>query len=173
MALNSIQQIFELIQKSNNILITFKKNGGGDAMASSLALSFIIKKLSKENTKIVCDNFELSDKFSFLPQAEKIKPALANLKQSVISLDISKNKVSDLKYNVTSNKLNIFLTPDQKPIKIDDLKIHSASFKYDLIFVLDTPDLESLGSIYEQNTEFFFQTPIINIDHLATHPPFL
>jgi len=40
-------------------------------------------------------------------------------------------------------------------------------FPYDLIFVLDTEDLESLGELYNRNADFFYHTPLINIDH---HP---
>ncbi|PIR95191.1 hypothetical protein COT95_00030 [Candidatus Falkowbacteria bacterium CG10_big_fil_rev_8_21_14_0_10_37_6] len=35
------------------------------------------------------------------------------------------------------------------------------------MIIVSTPDLESLGDIYHENTEFFFSVPMINIDH---HP---
>ena len=58
----------------------------------------------------------------------------------------------------------------------DDVRVHlyfedgirfirRAKDKYDLIITVDSPDLESLGKLFEENTDFFYNTPIINIDH--------
>ncbi|MDP2766941.1 MAG: DHH family phosphoesterase, partial [Candidatus Methanoperedens sp.] len=54
----------------------------------------------------------------------------------------------------------------------DDISSRSSGFKYDLIIALDTADLESLGQIYDNDTEFFYKTPIINIDHHSENEEF-
>ena len=41
-----------------------------------------------------------------------------------------------------------------------------------MIIVLDTPDLESLGKVYDNDTEFFYKIPIINIDHHSNNEEF-
>jgi phosphoesterase RecJ-like protein len=38
--------------------------------------------------------------------------------------------------------------------------------------VLDSPDLERLGKIYEKNPDLFFEVPIINIDHRSDNDNF-
>lgn len=38
--------------------------------------------------------------------------------------------------------------------------------------MVDTPDLELLGRIYDNDTEFFYQVPIINIDHHSGNEEF-
>jgi phosphoesterase RecJ-like protein len=170
MALTLTQQIFELIKRSHNILITFPKEWSGDALASSLALSLIFKKLGKK-TDIVCDQFTPPPKYSFLPHIEKIKPTIQNLRKLIVSFDIDKNKIHELNYNITDNKLNIFIS-SEKEINHDKITTSLSPFKYDLIFTLDATDLESLNQVYFQNIEFFYHTPIINIDHKAENENF-
>ncbi|MBU2235825.1 hypothetical protein KKA01_02060, partial [Patescibacteria group bacterium] len=46
-----------------------------------------------------------------------------------------------------------------------DVSFSSSDYEYDLIFVLDAPDLDALGKLYEDNMEFFYHTPIVDIDH--------
>lgn len=165
MALDLNQQLFETIQKSNHILIAFRKNWSGDAVASSLALHNILQKLNKPIIDIVCDNFVISKNFAFLPKIEIIKSKINNLRNFIISLDITDNEISNLNYEINKNKLNIFISPEYKNINPNNLSTSFSDFKYDLNIILDSPDLESLGDIYNQNTEYFYTTPLINIDH--------
>lgn len=167
MALELNQQIFENIQKSANILIAFRKDWNGDSLSSSLALSLILKKLGKANINLVCDGFDLPKNMNFLPQASEVKSSLDDLKKFIIRLDLAKNKISDFSYNIDDDNLNIYITPKDSAFAKENIQTISDSFKYDLIFVVNSPDLESLGGVYSKNADFFYQTPIINIDH---HP---
>ena len=64
--LSQEQQIFEQINKSNNILITFKKTWDGDAVASALAFYLLLKKLDKK-VEIAAEKFEPGNIYHFLP----------------------------------------------------------------------------------------------------------
>jgi phosphoesterase RecJ-like protein len=164
MSLSTFEQIKETIQKSNRILIAFKKNPNGDTIASALALYFILRKMGKI-ADIVSDGFVLPKNFEFLPEAKKINPILANLKKITVSFDLENNKINDFSYDIKDNKLNIFITPESSLFDARKVTTSSSDFKYDLIITVDTYDLESLGKVFDQNTEFFFNLPIINIDH--------
>jgi len=50
-------------------------------------------------------------------------------------------------------------------LKEDNISIESSKFKYDLIIVIGTGDLENLGTIYDENSELFYEAPVVNIDH--------
>ena len=165
------QQIFEQIKKASNILITFKKTWTGDAVASALALFLFLRKLEK-NVEVVAEKFGPSRLYSFLPGYTEIKFALENLRKFIISLDISNTKVSQIKYQKEDNKLNFIISPKDGWFTEEDIDSGTGGFKYDLIIVVDTPDLESLGRIYDNDTEFFYQTPIINVDHGSTNESF-
>ena len=164
MPLSTEQQIYNCINKANKILICFKENFEIDSLASALALGYCLKKLDKQVT-VACSNFELTSNLGFLPLTNEIKDDLLLFKNLVVSLDVSETQLKELSYHVKDNKLKIFITPKNGSFTSDQVKFENSNFKYDLIFVVDTLDLESLGKIYEKNTEFFYGIPIINIDH--------
>jgi phosphoesterase RecJ-like protein len=165
------QQIFEQIKKAENILITFRKTWNGDSVASALAMYLFLKKLDKQ-VDIVAEKFDQSNLYSFLPSYSEIKNSVENLRQFIISLDITNTKVNQIKYKVEDNTLNFIISPKDGFFDHDDISSRSSGFKYDLIIVLDTPDLEFLGKIYDNDTEFFYSTPIINIDHHGSNEEF-
>lgn len=165
------QQIFEQIKKASHILITFKKNWNGDAVASALALFLFLKKLDK-NVDIAAEQFSLDKLYSFLPGFADIKHSLDNLRKFIITLDTTNTKVSQIKYKQEENKLNFIVSPQNGFFTSADISSGASGFKYDLIIVAGTSDLESLGKIYDNDNEFFYQTPIINLDHSAANEAF-
>ncbi|MCK4554424.1 hypothetical protein KAU19_05720 [Candidatus Parcubacteria bacterium] len=165
------QQIFEQINKADNILITFRKTWNGDSVASALAIFLFLKKLDK-NADIAAEKFDNGRIFSFLPSFNKIKDHTENLRKFIISLDITNTKVNQIKYKMEDNTLNFIISPHDGFFTHEDISSRASGFKYDLIIALDTPDLESLGKIYDNDTEFFYKIPIINIDHHSDNEEF-
>ena len=172
MALNLTQQIFETMQKSSHPLIAFRKDWSGDAVATSLALRSVLKKLGKPVVDIASDGFAVPKKFTFLPEVGAIKPTINNLRKLIISLDVAQNRIGDLHYEMQGNKLNIFVAPEEKNIDAKNISTALSDYRYDLALILDTPDLESLGDVYHQNSDFFYRTPVVNIDHSPTNENF-
>lgn len=162
--LNIDQQIFEQIKKANSILICFNKNWNGDAAASALAVYLFLKKLDKK-IEVAADRPMSKPPLNFLPGLDAVADKLEGLRQFIVSLDIANTKVSRVKYKVEGDKLNFFITPETGFFKERDVSTKSGDFKYDLIISIDSPDLESLGNIYESNSDLFYQVPVINIDH--------
>lgn len=162
------QQIFQTIDQAKKILIVFDRTWSGDAVASALALSLWLKKNNKE-VDIAAEKPSTSSIYSFLPGFSTIKTSLENLRKFIISLNISSAKVNQIEYQVDEAKLDFIISPKDGFFTNEDISSHSSGFKYDLIISLSTPDLESLGLIYDQDTEFFFNTTIINIDHKASN----
>lgn len=170
--LNQEQQIFEQIKKAKNILITFNKTWNGDALASALAMYLLAKKFEK-NVDIIADKFlENNHLFSFLPAYEKIKTSLINDNKFIITLNTAQAKVGQIKYETKETALEFIISPKEGFFTPDDVSASASNFKYDLIIIFDTPDLEAIGGIYDDNAEFFYKVPIINIDHHATNEQF-
>lgn len=163
MALTEIQQIFELIKKSRSILITIKKDWTGDAIASALALAKTLKKIDKR-IDIVCQDFKTTNNISFLG-TDDINDKIEGLQKFVISIDTSKTKVGEFYYDNESDKLNIYISPKNGQFKPEDVSAKIANYEYDLIFVINSSDLESLGEIYNKHGEFFYSIPKINLDN--------
>ncbi len=158
------KQIFDQVAKSKNILIATSQNPSVDAIAASLALKIILEQQNKK-VKVVSQDYTLLPQHSFLPKSKDIHSDLSTLKQFVISLDLGQTKVEELSYDIKEDKLNIYIKPKTGFFKNEDLSTSDDNYEYDLIFTIDAPELEALGSIYDSNTEFFYKIPIINIDH--------
>lgn len=164
MALELNRQIEEAIKRSRHILLTFRPTTAGDGLSSALALGEVLQNLGKQ-VEIASDGYVPPLVFSFLPNLKTVKPALSPLQKFIIKVDISKNKLESLSYDVKNDELFIYVTPRAGLINKEDIKTASTDLKFDLIFILGSPDLESLGKIYDNNTELFYRTPTINIDN--------
>lgn len=167
MELTPKQQTIELIRASQKILVLGHVNPDGDALGSMLALMLVLKKLGKDVTAVA--NETLPENLQFLPARDQLAPSFSGTKDFIIAINTSKVKVDKLAYKnlPEENKLNVVITPVSGTFKPEDVTFSFGAFKYDLIIVLDSPDFERLGAIYDANTELFYETTVVNIDH---HP---
>lgn len=171
MALNQIQQIYETIERSERPLIVGRRSWDPDTIVSGLGFLKLMQKLEKP-AHFVCEDFDGHDKLNFLPHLEHIKSNMDNLNKFIIKLDTSKIKLQDITYDQKGNNLEIYLAPQAGVWSERDIKTQATDYKYDLIIAIDSPDLESLGKVYEDNADFFYKTPIINIDSNAANEHF-
>jgi bifunctional oligoribonuclease and PAP phosphatase NrnA len=169
--LSAHQQIFEQIKKAKNILITFSADWNGDNLGSALAFYLFLKKIGKK-VEIISSKAEDGSVaeargkiFSFLPGFAEIKRIVRELNKFVISLNLTNAKIKGVKYRLEASEAKFIITPLSGNFSAEDIKVETESSKYDLIIILDTPDMESLGRLFAENTQFFYATPIINIDH--------
>jgi phosphoesterase RecJ-like protein len=176
--LDKNQQIINQIKKANKILITGYISWNEEVLLSSLSMKLILEKIGKK-CDIVLENDD--DKnylkppleiFSIFKGFDKIKKSLDNLSDFIISLNLENSQIEKVKYKISEKNLNFYITPSNGYFSQSDVKTKNSPFKYDLIIVLGTPDLDSLGQIYEKATDFFFKTPIINIDNHAANEEF-
>lgn len=170
MALTPKQQIFEMIKKSESPLILIPQNPEGDAIASALALFLVLKKI-KKNPQVACST-ALAEKFLFLPEQKSIIHNISNDCLYTLSLNVGENNITQLSYEQLGAFLNIYFSTKANSIKEKSLTLEPIKFSYDLIIILGSPDLESLGRLYFENTDIFFKTPTINIDHHASNEYF-
>ena len=159
------QQIFDSVNKAKRILVALSQNANGDGLGAGLALFEFLKKLEKE-PELVSTVGDLGP-YRFLPGIENLKTEVSVFQSFVISVTKTNAQLSELSYEERDDRVDIFLKPSAGKFSPQDVTFRTAKFPYDLIIVLDTPALEHLGVLYERNTDFFFETPIINLDH---HP---
>lgn len=166
MLLNESEQIKKLLEDKKNVLLVFRKDGQGDLIASSAALALFLEKLGKR-VDIVSEDFVLPKSLNFLKKAETARGNFSHLQKFIITVDTKKSGVHELSYDLRDEKLRIFVTPKHGFLTREDVRTAQSDFRYDIIFVLGTEDFEALGSVYDNNTELFFNKPVINIDY---HP---
>ena len=167
-----LQQIAERLQGSERPLIVFPYVAGGkesaDAVGSALALFGYLKKMGK-HPEIVAHGFSPEGRLAFLPDIAQIQPALAHPSNYTLRIKTGQAKIKDLNYANTADGLEIYLTPEQGTLEPHDIELKAGAYPYDTIVTLDAPDLPALGKLFEEHSELFYGTPIINIDHHASN----
>jgi nanoRNase/pAp phosphatase (c-di-AMP/oligoRNAs hydrolase) len=172
MSLDNAQQFENILKTAKHALIFMPQNFGGDALGSAWAMYFFLKKNGSEATVVVPgDNYQ-SDRFSFLQKPEDVIESLAGARDFVLAFNTEHNKITNVRTDRSGEELRIFITPEKGSIDPRDFSFIPAKFKYDTVIVLGSPDKESLGKIYEENPDIFYEVPVINIDHHAENDSF-
>ncbi|PIR73195.1 MAG: hypothetical protein COU40_03830 [Candidatus Moranbacteria bacterium CG10_big_fil_rev_8_21_14_0_10_35_21] len=170
MSLDSQEQLKKFLEKSQEVLILIPENPSGDAIGSAWALYFFLEKIKLVPTIAFANH--LSSKFDFLPKPERILTEISGARDFVLSFDTTRNNITNLRSETKEGHFNIYLTPEKGSIDPRDFSFILAKFKYNLVIVLDSPDLEKLGKIYESNSDLFFEVPVVNIDYRSNNENF-
>jgi len=158
------QQVIEQIKQAKTVLIAIHENPDGDALGSGLALSKILEKLGKK-VIIVCSD-DPNSVFKFLPRISRIKKDIERSNEFSILIPKNDLEIGKLGYKTTDSTLQIVLKLNSGKVDPSQIKFSASGVEFDLIIVLDTPNIERLGKL-SQPTDLFFDNPIVNIDH---HP---
>ncbi|MEK7546397.1 MAG: hypothetical protein AAB554_04995, partial [Patescibacteria group bacterium] len=78
-------------------------------------------------------------------------------------------RIGELSYEAKDGFLHIYLTPKNGSLDASQVKTGTTDYRHDAIITIDTPDAASLGGIRDVAADFFFRTPIVNIDHSAAN----
>jgi bifunctional oligoribonuclease and PAP phosphatase NrnA len=170
MTLTPTEQFKKFLENSKEILIIVPENPSADTIGGAWALYYLLEKRKIVPTIAFSDN--LDPKFNFLPRPERLVNEISGARDFVLSFDVNRNKITKIRHEETESKFNIYLTPERGSIDPRDFSFILAKFKYDLLIVLGSPDLESIGPIYTSNTDLFFEVPIVNIDHKSNNDSF-
>lgn len=171
MALKEIQQILETLKRHNRPLICVPAGVGADGYASALGLARVLRKLEKQPVIVAVDG-KISKQLQYLEGHDDIRSNLQNLRRFVIELDATKTEVEELSYEMKDGKLLVHLSPKKGFWNDKDVRLSSTDYRYDLIITVGAQDLEACGHLFENDPEFFYSTPIINIDHSAANEHF-
>ncbi|MDD5397429.1 MAG: DHH family phosphoesterase, partial [Candidatus Moranbacteria bacterium] len=109
---------------------------------------------------------------TFLNKPEELMDSLAGARDFVLAFNTEFNKITNVRTERVEQELRIFITPEKGSIDPRDFSFIPAKFKYDLVIVLGSPDKESLGKVYEENPDIFYEVPVVNIDHHSENDNF-
>lgn len=166
------QQIFESVNHATRILIPLPNSPGGDTLGAALATYEFLKKLNKEPLLVM--EGEIAEKYRFLPNTGVIQGKLEQSRGFVISVRTEKTPLDELSYHLdeAAGRVNIYLKPKEGNYEAADVSFKSDKFPYDLILILGLSSLDLLGKLYDENTDLFFETPIVNIDNHSNNEHF-
>jgi nanoRNase/pAp phosphatase (c-di-AMP/oligoRNAs hydrolase) len=157
-------KIKEHIEKAKSIIIATHKNPSMDSLGSSLSLYLGLLGIGKTVTVVCAD--PVTVEYSNLVGANKLETKMGGKRNFVISLDYLEGSIEKVSYNIEGNKFNLVIEPRPGFEDFSEEKVHysHAGGFADCIITIDTPKLEDLGSVYEENKDIFGEKPIINID---------
>lgn len=165
------QQIYELVQNHSSVLLCLPEHPNTDAIASGLALLHVMEKMGKR-ARVVSSGFQLPQNHGFLPKSDEIFDDIPSLRQFVISVDVSRTSVESLSYDISDEKLQIYLAPKDGYFRQKDVTTSDGDYAFDLIITIDVQDMDQLGKVYDMNADFFLHTPLIAIDNDASSQDF-
>jgi len=172
MALEPIQQLEKILGQAKNVLIFLPQNPNGDAIGAGWAFYFFLKKKGIEPTLAFVDEVENFKKFQFLRQPKNITNKISGARDFMLSFNTKYNKIMGVRSETEGEEFKIYITPEHGSIDPRDFSFIPAKFKFDFVAVLGSPDKESLGKLYEENPDMFYEVPIVNIDHHSTNDNF-
>lgn len=172
MALEPIQQLEKLLLGAKNVLIFLPQNPDGDAIGAGWALYFFLRKKSIDSTIAFVDSAENTRKFQFLPTPENITGNISGARDFVLIFNTKYNNIINVRSEKNEDELKIYITPERGAISPRDFSFVPTKYKYDLVAVLGSPDKESLGKIYTDNPDIFYEIPIANIDNHSNNENF-
>lgn len=172
MALEPIDTFKEILQKTKKPLVVLPQHPNGDTIASAWAISVYLEKKGIISTVAVSDPYDKKSRFGFLPSPTNIISSLTGSKNFVLIFDTSNNPISNVRTERRDNELRITLTPEKNSIDPRDFSFVPAELKYDLIIALGCAEKESIGKLYEESADIFYEIPIVNIDCQSTNDGF-
>lgn len=167
---NTLARIQEIATKCRSAVIVVPTSPSIDAIASSTSLYLALSKMGK-TVSITCSQKVQSD----LVASDKIQNVIgAGGDSLMISFPYSDGSIDKVDYNIQGQSFNLIVTP--RP-GFQKLNPNQVNFSYiggliDVIFVIDAPTLNSLGTIYTDNQNQFNGKDIINIDRHLTNAYF-
>jgi len=163
--LSKEEQLIQLLESHKQILLLTKDEISGDLFGSLLAWGFFIGKRSKKTPALLLPRYkELKQLYHFLPDYEKTIEKVGGARDFILSFNTKRNDIRNVRWEKKNGNLNIYITPQKGSIDPRDFSFIPAKFHYDSVFVLGTEDFSKLGKTYEENSELFFELPIINVD---------
>lgn len=171
MALPELQQAASLIQRAGRILLLVPDKPSADAFASMLALYLALAARGQAKVDAVSPA-HVPRPLQFLPASSQIQMR-PQLKPDVV-LDIASSQaIEEVHQEQLQGGVRLHITfAEGAQLTKEQLETFIRPLPYDLAIIFGAADLEELGATFSNHTDFFYNTPIINIDHRATNEHF-
>ncbi len=167
MSLSPHQQFEKLLETSQHILILLPSDPQGDTLAAAWALALHLEGHQHSVTVAADGLFSAEKRYEFLAEPKQLKETLTGARDFVLSFNTKYNKIITTRTEEEGDEYRIYITPEHGSIDPRDFSFIPAKFKFDLVIVIGAPDKESLGKLYEDNADLFYEMPVVNIDN---HP---
>lgn len=155
-----------IIEKAGRVLITLPFSGSPDHLAATELLLLHMRRLEKEIT--LSPTAPLPQELAVLPFAA-LKRSLAPSRDLAITLDTDSYPINELRYEKENGMLVVIITPKERAIPPEAVKVKEAGPKTDAIITVGLNTLSDLGDFFEKNPRLFFETPIVALGISESH----
>lgn len=162
------EQFIAHVKRAERPLIVLRETPHPDDFASAFGVAAVLHKLGKQ-VDILSAGMGMPKNLAFLAADNEVRTDLPNIRSLTVQVNLSSAKVDELSYNVEGDELRIHVTPKHGSWSSEDVRISTTGYRYDLIIMLGVPDVTSLGAVATDYADFFFNTPIINLDHAGAN----
>ncbi len=166
----TLSRIVEVLNRANSGVILIPQNPTADTVAAATALYLGLNKINK-NVSLACQgkvDYELT-------AADKIQNTISVGGDSLmISFPYKEGSIDKVDYNIQGDYFNLIITPQPGHQKLDpdQVKYSYTGGNVDFFIIIDSPTLNNLGEIYQENQMLFTGKDIINIDRHLTNSYF-
>ncbi len=171
MSIPETQQALSVITRSSSIALFVPEKPSIDAFSSMMALSLALTA-NTEKTIYSISPVHVPSELQFLPGSSQVemKPHL----QPTLVIDIAGvSAIANIEQIPTKNGLKIHLElPANTDMSADMVETHVRQLPYDCAILFGASDLADLGPMFTDFADFFYNIPIINIDHKPTNEYF-
>ncbi len=171
MSLPEIQQASSVINKASSLLVIVPEKPSSDAFASMVALYVSLLENYEGDIDAVSPS-HVPRHLQFLPGSSQV--AMQPKIEPQVVLDIAgPSKIVNIRQEQLTGGVRLHVAFEKSTeILKENIETHVRALPYDAIIVLGATDLEELGDVFTDNADFFYNTPIINIDHKASNEHF-
>ncbi len=168
------QQLDKLINKSTHVLLLLPTRPSADVYCAALAIAHHCDARTIRTTIAFSDPYEETTQLHFLsvPHTTTIRHSISGTRDLILSFKTAYNKILDVHTEQTDDAFLIRITPEKGMIDSRDFSFMPAQFPYDLLITLGAVDKESMGTLYEEVPDIFYEIPIINIDNNSNNEQF-
>lgn len=161
MEISPKDQAAAFIRRAHKILCVTQDKARGDGICSLLAAQMLLSRLGKEVFVVAPQG--IAQTFKFLPGSGDTQTDLGDNGDFVISISTKDIEVERVKYTIEEESVDILITPKAGNFSPSDVSFRQSAGNFDLVLVFDSPNLESLGFLFENHAELFSTVPIINV----------
>jgi nanoRNase/pAp phosphatase (c-di-AMP/oligoRNAs hydrolase) len=166
MALPELTQAEAILKRAGSVLLIVPPRTSGDAFASMVA--FYMALQNRPNVKIdEVSPSHVPRSLQFLPGSSQTLTQPEKRPQVVVDM-AGPTVLSGVRPEGLNGGMRLHISfPEGTTITKDQVEITVRPMPYDVVITFGVSDLEALGDIYTNQADFFFNTPIINIDYRA------
>lgn len=158
---DSKQEIIAILKKSNNVLVTVKKDPNVDELSAALGLTLALNKLGKHAAAVYSG--QTPSTIEFLQPEDTFEKTTDSLRDFIISLD--KAKADKLKYKVEDDIVKIFITPYRASISENDLEFSQGDFNVEAVVALGVKEQLDLDEAIRAHGRIFHDAKVITINN--------